>query len=424
MHAYIPIYRHLLSISGMIKKYASTLLSSLSAIVMAFAISGCGGGDDAPVNNSPGPAVFSAFNGVTIEVNPTLRFLGNAQIHYTNTQTSSAFPTAATAINGTYTYTPASDFLSGTLRITLPTLNQTLSMTFGSFVRQGNAITSFTTVYNGQSYTSNVTAGTLTAASVAGGTTTTGGSTPSTNTPTLGQGETTASAIPSSLQGTHALTFSFAQNNSPVADGTQTTFVIGANTLQVGTKTLSNPIFYNTNQNEWIFKDGNLWYAISKTSAGALNEINLSGPKATPFYGQYNSTPSNTGGGSGSGGSTTTSGGNLAAGTTFTRTVKTAIVAPAGSTIPAGVPSYSVGTQVTFTINSSGEITFSGLAVPYGSDGGSALLYNQVISAGNSNSAQVFKNLTTGAPTGVSLSFTRTSLSLPPSIKMISYTLD
>ncbi|HRJ47043.1 MAG TPA: hypothetical protein PKY38_06755, partial [Opitutaceae bacterium] len=140
-----------------------TFLATCAASAALF-FSGCGGGEDSPVANVTGPTNYLAFAGTTIEINPTLTFQSNAQVTYLNTQTAgSAWPAAATAIAGTYTYTPAGNYQSGTMVITLPSLGTTLNLTFQNFIRQGSTITQFTTVYNGQSYTSRVTAGTLAA---------------------------------------------------------------------------------------------------------------------------------------------------------------------------------------------------------------------------------------------------------------------
>jgi hypothetical protein len=220
------------------------------AALAAISLSGCGG-DDAPVNNAPGPAVYSAFSGVTIEINPTLSFLTNGQLTYLNTVAGSAFPAAAAAITGTYTYTPAADYLSGQLVVNLPGISQVLTMTFQSFTTQGGKVTGFTTVYNGQSYSSNVTSGNLTPAAVQGGTsnnggTSTGGGTTTgsgtTVTTPVGTNEALAPDIPPTIRGTYNLTYINVQTGSPITAGTQKTFVIGAKTLAFDNKTLTGPV--------------------------------------------------------------------------------------------------------------------------------------------------------------------------------------
>ncbi len=402
-----------------------TFLATCAASAALF-FSGCGGGEDSPVANVTGPTNYLAFAGTTIEINPTLTFQSNAQVTYLNTQTAgSAWPAAATAIAGTYTYTPAGNYQSGTMVITLPSLGTTLNLTFQNFIRQGSTITQFTTVYNGQSYTSRVTAGTLAATNP----TVPAAPPASPPPPALGPDETAATAIPSAVQGSYNLVFQFAQNGSPVSNGTQKTFVIGANTLQFDSKTLTNPIFYKGNQFEWIFKDGNLWYAVSSKQDGTFNEINLGGPGGAPFYGQYapaqggGGGTGGTGGGGGGGGGTPPADIGLPVGTSFTRTVSNVIVGPVGAPIPAGVPNYSVGTQVAFSVNAQGALTFSGLTVPFTADGGTSFTYVNVGSPGNSDTIIVYKNAS-GGPTSVAMQFVRTSLGLPPTVTMVNYTLN
>lgn len=302
----------------MVTQRFSHLFRTILPLMAALFFAGCGGGDDAPVSNAPGPAVFSSFAGVTININPTLSFLSNGQLTYVNSVTGGAFPTAASAINGTYTYTPAADYLSGTLVVNLPGIGQVLNMTFQSFTTQGGKVTGFTTVYNGQSYNSTVTSGTLTPAAVAGGSANTGGSNSGgsnsgnagTTIPTpVGANEALAPDIPSTMQGTYNLTFDYVQTGSPITAGTQKTFVIGAKSLTFDNKTLTGPVHRNSNPYEWIFKDGDLEYAASIRTDNKLNEINVAKTGGSPWYGQYRDTggsgSSGSGSGSGSGGSST-----------------------------------------------------------------------------------------------------------------------
>lgn len=291
-----------------------TKLLRILPLTATLVLTGCGDGDEGPVSNAPGPAVYTAFAGVTVNINPTLSFLNNGQLTYLNAATGSAFPAAVSALNGTYTYTPAADYLSGTLALNLPGLGQTLSMTFQSFTTQNGKVTGFTTVYNGQTYSSNVTSGTLTPAAVSGGTANTGGTTPTTpTTPStggttittpVGANEALAPDIPATMQGTHNLTFTYAQTSSPIAEGTQKTFVIGAKTLAFDSKTLSGPVHRNQNPYEWIFKDGDLEYAVSIRTDNTLNEINVNKTGGTPWYGQYRNTGASGSSGTGTGGTT------------------------------------------------------------------------------------------------------------------------
>lgn len=322
--------------------------------VAALFFSGCGG-DDAPVNNAPGPGVYSAFAGVTIDINPTISFLSNGQLTYLNSAANSAFPAAASALNGSYTYTPAADYLSGSLVVTLPGLGQVLNLTFQSFTTQGGKVTGFTTVYNGQSYTSNVTSGTLTPAAVSGSSTNTGsssgsnsggsssGSGSTTVTTPVSSNEALAPDIPSSMQGTYNLTYTNVQTGSPIAEGTQKTFVIGAKTLTFDNKILTGPVHRNQNPYEWIFKDGDIEYEASiRADNNKLNEINVAKTGGTPWYGQYRES---------SGSSTST-------GSTGTTTGGTGLIF---STSASDAP-YSNGQSVAFTFTKNADNTKTSLA--------------------------------------------------------------
>lgn len=428
-------------------RFLSLLRTALPlAAVLVFA--GCKN-DEAPVNNAPGPATAADFAGVTIEINPTFSFLSNGQVTYVNTATGGAFPAASTLINGTYTYTPSTDYLTGNLAITLPTTGQTLQLNLQSFTTQGGRVTSFNATYNGQNYNATVKNGTLTSSTLPGGTggagtgsgsgTGTGGSGSGsgsgsgtgtgggTTIPTpVGANEALAPDIPTTMQGTYNLTFTYVQTGSPIAEGTTKTFVIGAKSLAFDNKTLTGPVHRNGNKFEWIFKDGDLEYAASIRNDNTLNEINVGKTGGTPWYGQYRSLggSGNTGGSGGNSGGGTQTGGGLAAGTTFTRTVNNVIIAPIGTQVPAGTPSFAKGDKVTFTVNASGEITFSNLTIPFSADGGTAYSYVGVGATGNSDTVLVHKNLTTGSPGAVAIQLVRAVLSPIPSVQMIDYTLE
>jgi hypothetical protein len=155
------------------------------------------------------------------------------------------------------------------------------------------------------------------------------------------------------VRGTYELTFDEINPGSGIADGTATTFTIEARTLAFNGKTLVDPVFVNGGS-EWIFKDGNLWYAISRTGGGALNEINVGGPNGTPFYGQYDAGSSSSSGdynsiGIGQDGRYVGGG--------FTAVV-TDIVGP--TTLPDGadlaVQSLTPGQTVEFTFSNNGDL--------------------------------------------------------------------
>ncbi len=417
----------------------SLFIPACAALAVLF-VSGCGGGDDAPVNNAPGPAVYSAFSGVTIDINPTISFLSNGQLTYLNSVTGGAFPTAASALNGSYTYTPAPDYLSGTLVVNLPAIGQVMNMTFQSFTTQGGNVTGFSTVYNGQTYPTNVTSGTLPAAAVTGGGSTT---TPPTNpgggttipTP-VGANEVLAPDIPATMRGTYNLTFTYTQTGSPVAEGTKKTFTIAAKSLAFDNKTLTGPVHRNQNPYEWIFKDGDLEYAASIRNDNTFNEINLAKTGGTPWYGQYRDTGgngsnggnNNNGGGNngGNGNASFGSNGNFVAGTTFTHKVISYTISPAGSAAIAGFPSFTVDEAVAFTIGSDGSLQFKGFSIPFKAREGNFNLYQLLVTGpGYTDSFLGTVALQPGdAATRVVLSFGRTAVTLPPSMTSFTYALD
>lgn len=109
---------------------------------------------------------------------------------------------------------------------------------------------------------------------------------------TLASGETAGTA-PTSLEGTHSLTFAFAQTGAPFTDGTSGTFTLLNNELTIEIDgqdciTLKNPV--QTSPSEYTFKDDcrdNIAYAVSSNQSGGLNEINVQSLSNT-WFGQFN----------------------------------------------------------------------------------------------------------------------------------------
>lgn len=521
------------------KKFFDALISIIAALAALF-FTGCGGDDSSSSNtaaNPNGPTDAAAFAGTTIEINPTINFLTDGALTYYNVVAGTTFPGASIPVAGTYTYTPGSNYTTGTLVMTMPHINATVTVTLGGFNSQNGRITSFTTSINGQNFTTTVTNGTLTqaaAGSTTSGSGSTGGSTGGSNS---GGGSTTT--------GGTELIFSTGASDAPYTNGQRVAFIFTKNadsaqsTLQFSGKTLTRPTIntaVTAPYSAYSFADGSTIYEVILNN-DAIYEINVM--VGSTFKGQFATASSSTGGSSGSnsGGSTTGSAltntlyynlnaavsvtqpytanqavsftlssatvsgstlafsgktlsnptagtssgsytertftdsaagltyqvtvdsgttiveivvsnsstwigaftrssssssgsggstvpsGALAAGTTFTRTVSVASVAPSGP-VPSGVPSYTSGQQVTFTVNSAGALTFSGVTVPYSADGGSAWTYVEVLGPGNSNTVIVSKNLTTGAPGGVAIQCVRTTTSLPPVVTMVNYTLN
>lgn len=343
----------------MLNRLRSLLFSSVLGLA-ALALGGCGGDS----GGTTGPASSSAFAGTSISFNPTINFTNGTDLTYLNNEVGSPFPAAAVATAGTYVYVPNASFTAGTLTLTVDGIPSPIVLEIGSFTQTGGNVTGFSIRYNGQSYPATVT-GTLAAYQKPSG----GG----------GAGESRASDIPSSLQGTYDLVF-FISETTPIAgvpaDGTQTNFVISARTLKVGTKTLSNPVFYNGNDLEWLFKDGSLVYAVSISPVGGLNEINIygaigaSGPNG--FYGQYREAVA-----------VTLSGGKLASGT-FTGSVNSAF-SPAG--FPASA-AYAANDTETFTFGTD-TVTMDGNTYTF--DAGQSDAYFHVYTATIEGNAELIR---------------------------------
>lgn len=108
---------------------------------------------------------------------------------------------------------------------------------------------------------------------------------------TIGSGET-AGTVASSVVGKYTLTLQYATANSPFPDGTKGEFeVFSDNTLSVKIDgkcvTITKPIA--TGSAEVVFKDTcvfNLFFAVSESSNGGLNEINIGSPTGG-FLGQF-----------------------------------------------------------------------------------------------------------------------------------------
>jgi hypothetical protein len=94
--------------------------------------------------------------------------------------------------------------------------------------------------------------------------------------------------------------------------------------------------------------------------------------------------------------------------------------------IPQGVPVLTAGQQVTFTIGKKGELTAPGIKIAFQADGGSANVFvNKPKKGAQPVTASVFKNPTTGEPTGVALSFFTFKLTKRvPNVNSVYYTLN
>jgi hypothetical protein len=377
--------------------------------VLSLSFTGCDSGSSSD-SAATGPGGASAFAGASITFNPTIDFLAGNNLNYTNTDVDSPFPAAASATAGTYTYVPNATFTAGTLTIVVGT--DTIVLEISNFTRSGANVTGFTARSGGQSYPVTVT-GTI-AAHVSTGST--------------GAGESTADDIPASMRGTHVLTFHAEGTgiSGVPADGTETTFTIGARTLTFDGRTLTNPIFYAGNELEWIFKDGAIWWAVSIAGDGSLNEINVQGPytgSGNAFYGQYNDRGTDTGG---DGTVSVDDTGKFTAGSTFYANV-TSKVGP--TTVPADTPLHthtlSQSEPVRFQIANNGDLIIGDyqMIVPFQAASETSVTYVKIDPSGT-DTVLIQKDTTTNQPVGVSVNMVRNQTVPAPKTTTVTYTLE
>ena len=120
-------------------------------------------------------------------------------------------------------------------------------------------------------------------------------------------------------------------------------------------------------------------------------------------------------------------------GKTFTFTVTERITAKTvgakvtkNVAVPAGIPNFNKGAKVKFTIGAKGQLTATGMSLPFKTDAGTANAYATLPTASNpqANVGQVYKN-SANKPLGVSLSFFKVTISgFTPSTTTVVYTLE
>jgi hypothetical protein len=125
--------------------------------------------------------------------------------------------------------------------------------------------------------------------------------------------------------------------------------------------------------------------------------------------------------------------GDFPVGKTFTFTVGTAITSATegmnvipNAPVPAGVPNFTVGQQVTMTIGKKGELIGPGFKVTFVSGGVGANVYvNKPKKGAAPTAVTVHKNTTTNEPTGVSMGFfTFKLVKRVPNVSQTYYTLN
>ncbi|MEO7097927.1 MAG: hypothetical protein ABI162_01100 [Luteolibacter sp.] len=93
--------------------------------------------------------------------------------------------------------------------------------------------------------------------------------------------------------------------------------------------------------------------------------------------------------------------------------------------VPAGIPNFKKGAKVKFTIGAKGQLTATGMSLPFKEDATTANVYATLPTAANprANVGQVYKN--GKKPTGVSLSFIKVTLSnFIPTTTTVVYVLE
>ncbi|MCW1925855.1 hypothetical protein OKA05_25070 [Luteolibacter arcticus] len=125
--------------------------------------------------------------------------------------------------------------------------------------------------------------------------------------------------------------------------------------------------------------------------------------------------------------------GGFAVGETFTFTVTNKTVAATQGTtpvvnpvVPAGVPNYTVGQQVTFTVGKKGELVAPGLKIKFLSESVVSNAYaNKPKKGAQPNAAIVHKDTESGDAIGVSLAFFTVKVTKRvPNVNQVTYTLE
>jgi hypothetical protein len=124
--------------------------------------------------------------------------------------------------------------------------------------------------------------------------------------------------------------------------------------------------------------------------------------------------------------------GGFAPGKTFTFTVTEKVSAkqsgfgrPVNCPVPSGIPNFTKGKEVKFTIGPKGQLIATGMSMPFKSDAGTANVYFVPPSrtSPSGDTGQVFKT-SKNKPTAVALSFFKVTLSgFTPTTYTVSYTL-
>jgi hypothetical protein len=128
-------------------------LISSATLFLAGCDSGGGGG-----GTKTGPSAGASFAGAVISFNPTITFTSGTSFSWSNESGDNAdlVVTSGAPVTGTYTYTPSSDFLTGTLTFTFSGDIDPITLNLSNFSGKKDGITAFTVGFKGASYNGTV----------------------------------------------------------------------------------------------------------------------------------------------------------------------------------------------------------------------------------------------------------------------------
>lgn len=148
------------------KKITSLFAGIVSA---AFMFSSCSSDSNKDGAGGVGPASASSFAGTSVSFNPTLFFFPGGVLEYVNEEEGSIFDLAPgdDPLEGTFSYEPSSDFLTGSLIVRLSGDDEDTILELSNFeTNDQGLIVGFTITLDGVTYPATVLTGSLQAAVV------------------------------------------------------------------------------------------------------------------------------------------------------------------------------------------------------------------------------------------------------------------
>ncbi len=119
-------------------------------------LAGCDGGGGG--GTKTGPSAGASFSGAVISFNPTITFTSGTTFSWSNVSgdNTDLVVTSGGPVTGTYSYTPSSDFLTGTLVFTFSGDIDPITLNLSNFSGKKDGITAFTVGFKGASYNGTV----------------------------------------------------------------------------------------------------------------------------------------------------------------------------------------------------------------------------------------------------------------------------